>query len=499
MKTKFPFSFKPKYDQFINGSFVSPESGEYFDNITPIDGSVVTKIARGNSKDIEKALDAAHAALPDWSETSVTDRSNIMLKAAQLIEDNAEILAFAETLDKGKVLRESQGDVADCADHLRYFAGVIRADEGSVAELDKNTVTMNIPEAIGVVGAIIPWNYPLLIFIWKLAPALATGCTMVCKPAEQTPASIMVLMEIIGKVIPKGVINVVNGFGKEAGVALAESSRVDKLTFTGSTATGRLIMRNAAENVIPTTMELGGKSPNVFMPSIADKDDDFYDKCVEGAVLFALNQGEDCTCPSRILIHEYIYEDFVERIVARTKAIKQGDPFDTATQISTQVSKPQYEKILNYIEIGKKEGCEVLCGGEPKNVDSSLDGGFYIQPTILKGNNNMQVFQEEIFGPVVCLTTFKSTKEAIEIANDTKYGLGAAVWTRDMHEAYQIPRKIQAGRVWVNNYHNYPAHAPFGGYKESGFGRENHKMMLSHYRKNKNILISYDKQKWDWF
>jgi acyl-CoA reductase-like NAD-dependent aldehyde dehydrogenase len=499
MKTKFPFSFKEKYGQFINGEFTEPALGEYFDNITPIDGSVITKIARGNDQDIEKALDAAHTALETWSETSVTDRSNIMLKCAQVIEDNAEMLAYAETLDKGKVIRESQGDVADCADHLRYFAGVIRADEGSVAELDKDTLTMNIPEPIGVVGAIIPWNYPLLIFMWKLALALATGCTMVCKPAEQTPASIMVLMELIGNIIPKGVINVVNGFGKEAGAALATSPRVDKLTFTGSTATGKIIMKNAADNVIPTTMELGGKSPNIFMPSIAAEDDDFYDKCVEGAVLFALNQGEDCTCPSRILIHEDIYEDFVERIITRTKAIKQGDPFDPETQISTQVSKPQYEKILNYIDIGKNEGCEVLAGGAPKEVDPELKGGFYIEPTILKGDNCMTVFQEEIFGPVVCLTTFKSTEEAIEIANDTKYGLGAAVWTRDMHEAYQMPRKIKAGRVWVNNYHNYPAHAPFGGYKESGFGRENHKMMLAHYRKNKNILISYDKQKWDWF
>ena len=499
MKNKFPFSFKEKYGQFINGAFVEPDSGEYFDNITPIDGSVITRVARGNSEDIERALDAAHAALESWSETSVTDRSNIMLKCAQIIEDNAETLAFAETLDKGKVIRESQGDVADCADHLRYFAGVIRADEGTVAELDKDTVSMNIPEPIGVVGAIIPWNYPLLIFIWKLAPALATGCTMVVKPAEQTPASIMYLMELIGHIIPKGVINVVNGFGKEAGAALASSPRVDKLTFTGSTATGKLIMKNAADNVIPTTMELGGKSPNIFMPSIAEKDDAFYDKCVEGAVLFALNQGEDCTCPSRMLIHEDIYDDFVSRIIARTEAIKQGDPFDPETQISTQVSKPQYEKILNYIDIGKNEGCEVLTGGEPLEVDEPLKGGFYIKPTILKGDNCMTVFQEEIFGPVVCMTTFKTAEEAIEIANDTKYGLGAAVWTRDMHEAYQMPRKIKAGRVWVNNYHNYPAHAPFGGYKESGFGRENHKMMLAHYRKNKNILISYDKNKWDWF
>ncbi|WP_405415721.1 aldehyde dehydrogenase family protein [Maribacter sp. Asnod1-A12] len=500
MSYKPPFSFKKKYDQYINGAFVEPSSGKYFDNISPIDGKVISKIAQGNAQDIEKALDAAHNALATWSETSVTDRSNIMLKAAQLIEDNAEVLAQAETLDKGKVIRESIGDVADCADHLRYFAGVIRADEGSASELDSNTLSVNIPEPIGVVGAIIPWNYPLLIFIWKLAPTLATGCTMVVKPAEQTPASILVMMEIIGSVIPKGVVNVVNGFGKEAGAPLAQSAKVDKITFTGSTATGQQLMRYAAESIIPTTMELGGKSPNVFMPSIADEDDDFYDKCVEGAVLFALNQGEDCTCPSRLLIHEDIYEDFIARIIARTESIKQGNPFDEETQISTQVSKSQYDKILNYIQIGIDEGCEVLCGGAVSEIsDIALQDGFYIKPTILKGHNKMRVFQEEIFGPVVCVTTFKNHQEAIEIANDTKYGLGAAVWTRDMHEAYLMPRKIKAGRVWVNNYHTYPAHAPFGGYKQSGYGRENHKMMLSGYRKNKNILISYDKQKWDWF
>ena len=499
MTEKFPFTFKERYGQYINGSFVAPSSGEYFVNCSPIHGKEVTKVGRGNADDIEKALDAAHAALPSWSKTSVTDRSNIMLKMAQIIEDNAETLAYAETLDKGKVLRESKGDVSDCADHLRYFAGVIRSDEGSASELDTDTLSLNIPEPIGVVGAIIPWNYPLLIFIWKLAPALATGCTIVVKPAEQTPASIMVMMELIGDVIPKGVVNVVNGFGKEAGAPLAMSSRVDKITFTGSTATGQQLMRYAAESIIPTTMELGGKSPNVFMSSIADKEDAFYDKCVEGAVLFALNQGEDCTCPSRLLIHEDIYDDFIKRIIERTKNIKQGNPFDENNQISTQVSKSQYDKILNYINIGIEEGCEVLCGGKIATVKDNLKDGYYIQPTILKGHNKMRVFQEEIFGPVVCVTTFKTTEEAIAIANDTRYGLGAAVWTRNMHEAYKIPREIKAGRVWVNNYHTYPAHAPFGGYKQSGYGRENHKMMLSSYRKNKNILISYDQQKWDWF
>jgi len=497
--SKFPFTFKEKYGQYINGEFVEPSSGEYFVDISPINGKSITTVGRGNSKDIDLAIDAAKEALESWSSTSVTDRSNIMLKAAQLIDDNSEMLAYAETIDKGKVQREAKGDVADIADHLRYFAGVIRADEGTISEIDSSLVSINIPEPIGVVGAIIPWNYPLLIFMWKLAPVLATGCTLVVKPAEDTPASIMVLMEIIGEIIPKGVVNIVNGYGHEAGAALAQSPRIDKITFTGSSATGKLIMKNAADNILPTTMELGGKSPNIFMPSIADADDDFYDKCVEGAVLFAVNQGEDCTCPSRILVHEDIYDDFVKRVVERAKAIKQGNPFDTENQISTQCSKKQYDKILKYIEIGKEEGCEVLCGGGASEMEGDLQGGFYIRPTILKGHNKMRVFQEEIFGPVVCLTTFKTTEEALEIANDTKYGLGSAVWTRDAHEAYQMPRKIKAGRVWVNNYHSYPAHAPFGGYKESGYGRENHKMMLAHYRKNKNILISYDKQKWGWF
>lgn len=499
MTDKDLFKYKEQYGHYIDGTFQPPASGRYFDNISPIDGKVITRVGRGDKEDIEKALDAAHAALPKWSDTPVTERSNIMLKAAQLIEDHAERLACAETLDKGKVIREARGDVADCADHLRYFAGVIRADEGTVSELNADTLTMNIPEPIGVVGAIIPWNYPLLIFAWKLAPVLATGCTMVVKPAEQTPASIMALMEIIGEVIPRGVVNVVNGFGKEAGAALAASPRVDKLTFTGSTATGRQILRYAAENIVPSTVELGGKSPNIFMPSIAEKDDAFYSKCIEGAVLFALNQGEDCTCPSRLLVHQDIYPDFVKRVVERTKSIRQGDPFDPQNQISTQVSEAQYKKILDYIAIGKEEGCRVLCGGVPAEVAPELRNGFYIAPTILEGNNKMRVFQEEIFGPVTCLTTFASAEEAIDIANDTSYGLGAAVWTRNMHEAYQMPRQIKAGRVWVNNYHTYPAHAPFGGYKKSGFGRENHKMMLAGYRKNKNILISYDKQETGWF
>lgn len=409
-------------------------------------------------------------------------------------------MATVETIDNGKPIRETKAaDLPLVVDHFRYFAGVIRSEEGTISEHDEHTVSINLHEPIGVVGQIIPWNFPLLMAAWKIAPALAAGCTVVVKPAEQTPTSIMALMELIGGLLPAGVLNVVTGFGLEAGKPLATSSRISKVAFTGETTTGRLIMQYASENLIPVTMELGGKSPNIFFPSVADADDEFFDKAVEGAVLFALNQGEVCTCPSRILVHESIYDKFMSRVIERTKAIVSGSPLDGATMIGAQASNDQYEKILSYIDIGKQEGAEVLTGGAAAKLDNGLEGGYYIQPTILKGHNKMRVFQEEIFGPVVCVTTFKTTEEAIAIANDTLYGLGAGVWTRDAHELYQVPRAIQAGRVWVNCYHAYPAHAPFGGYKKSGFGRETHKMMLSHYRQTKNMLVSYNKNKLGFF
>ena len=492
-KLAFP-NFKERYDNFINGEWTSPIKGEYFDNTSPVTGGSITKIARSTKEDVELALDAAHAAFETWSKTSATERSNILLKIADIMEKNLDFLAKVETVDNGKAVRETKAaDLPLAIDHFRYFAGVIRAEEGSVAELDQNTVSINVDEPLGVVGQIIPWNFPLLMATWKLAPALAAGCCVVMKPAEQTPVGILILMELIKDVLPKGVVNVVSGFGVEAGKPLASSSRVAKVAFTGETTTGRLIMQYASENIIPVTMELGGKSPNIFFPSVMDVDDDFFDKCLEGAVMFALNQGEVCTCPSRMLVHEDIYDKFIERVIERTEKIKMGHPLDDSTMMGAQASKDQYEKILSYIEIGKEEGAEVLTGGAAKYIDGLKDG-YYIQPTILKGNNKMRVFQEEIFGPVVCVTTFKTTEEAIEIANDTLYGLGAGVWTRDAHELYTVPRAIKAGRVWVNCYHNYPAHAPFGGYKKSGFGRENHKMMLDHYRQNKNMLISYDKK-----
>jgi len=486
-----------KYGHYINGSFVEPLEGQYFDNPSPIDGKTYIKAARGTKKDVDVAVAAARAALPAWSGVSVTERSNMLLKIADIIEANATRLATIETVDNGKAVRESKAaDIPLCIDHFRYFAGVIRAEEGTATEIDANTLSICIQEPMGVIGQIIPWNFPLLMAVWKLAPALAAGNVVVLKPAEQTPTSIMALMELLSDVIPPGVVNVVSGFGAEAGDALATHTGIDKLAFTGSTATGTRILQAAATNLIPTTLELGGKSPNIFFSSVCDADDAFLDKAVEGAVLFALNQGEVCTCQSRLLVQEDIYDKFMERVVARTEAIKTGDPLDDATMMGAQVSLAQHERIVNYLAIGTAEGAKVLTGGSANDV---VTGGYYIKPTILSGTNDMKVFQEEIFGPVTGVTTFKTEAEAVEIANDTVYGLGAGVWTRDAHQAYQVPRAIQAGRVWVNCYHAYPAHAPFGGYKKSGFGRETHKMMLNHYRQTKNMLVSLDKNKLGFF
>ncbi|SDX75685.1 aldehyde dehydrogenase family protein [Hymenobacter psychrophilus] len=493
--------FKDHYDNFIGGKWVAPVKGQYFDNISPIDGKVFTKVARSTKEDINLALDAAHEAFLTWGKTSATERSNILNKVANIIEENLHHLAAVECVENGKPIRETTlADLPLVVDHFRYFASVIRAEEGSATELNSSTLSLIIEEPLGVVGQIIPWNFPLLMATWKLAPALAAGCCVVMKPAEQTPSSIMVLMELLQDVLPPGVLNVVNGFGLEAGKPLASSPRINKVSFTGETTTGRLIMQYAAENLIPVTMELGGKSPNVFFKSVMDADDDFLDKAIEGAVMFALNQGEICTCPSRILVQEDIYDEFMARVVERVKAIKLGNPLDMETMMGAQASNDQFEKILSYLEIGKDEGAEVLCGGEAfTQEDGALAEGYYIKPTVFRGHNKMRIFQEEIFGPVVSVTTFKDMDEAIELANDTLYGLGAGVWTRDAHELYQVPRAIQAGRVWVNCYHDYPAGAPFGGYKNSGFGRENHKMMLGHYRQTKNMLISYSQQKLGFF
>src|ERR1700712_2633456 len=492
--------FKDRYDHYIGGEWVAPSGGEYFDNISPIDGKVFTQAARGNAKDIEKAVEAAHKAFASWGKSAASYRSNILLKIAQRIEDNLEYLAIVETIDNGKAIRETRAaDLPLVVDHFRYYAGVIRSEEGSMSEHDENTVCLNIHEPIGVVGQIIPWNFPLLMATWKIAPALAAGCCVVVKPAEQTPTSIMVLMELIGDILPAGVLNVVTGFGVEAGKPLATSKHVSKVAFTGETTTGRLIMQYASENLIPVTMELGGKSPNIFFNSVADADDEFFDKAVEGAVMFALNQGEVCTCPSRILVQEDIYGKFMDRVIQRTRAIKMGNPLSASTMMGAQASEDQYNKILSYLDIGKQEGAQILTGGEAFHQNSGLEHGYYIKPTIFKGHNKMRIFQEEIFGPVTSVATFKTVEEAISIANDTLYGLGAGVWTRDAHEMYQVPRAIQAGRVWVNCYHAYPAHAPFGGYKKSGFGRETHKMMLNHYRQTKNMLVSYSKTKLGFF
>ncbi|WP_115510129.1 aldehyde dehydrogenase [Xanthomonas arboricola] len=484
--------FKPRYDNFIGGKWVAPHSGQYFDNTTPINGKVFTSIARSNAQDIEAALDAAHAAKDAWGKASTTERSNVLLRIADRIEQNLELLAHAETWDNGKPVRETlNADVPLCVDHFRYFAGAIRAQEGGISEIDSDTIAYHFHEPLGVVGQIIPWNFPLLMACWKLAPALAAGNCVVMKPAEQTPASILVLMEVIGDLLPPGVLNVVNGFGLEAGKPLASNPRIAKIAFTGETTTGRLIMQYASQNLIPVTLELGGKSPNIFFADVMAEDDDFLDKAVEGFVLFAFNQGEVCTCPSRALIQESIYEKFMEKALARVAAIKQGNPLDPNTMVGAQASSEQLEKILSYIDIGKQEGAQVLIGGERNTLDGELAGGFYVKPTVFKGHNKLRVFQEEIFGPVVSVTTFKDEAEALAIANDTLYGLGAGVWSRDASRLYRMGRAIQAGRVWTNCYHAYPAHAAFGGYKQSGIGRENHKMMLDHYQQTKNLLVSY--------
>jgi aldehyde dehydrogenase len=493
-------TFKAKYDNYIGGKFIAPTAGNYFDVISPIDGKVFTQAAHSTKEDLTLAIDAADEAFKTWGKTSVTERSIILNKIAQVIEDNLEYIATVETIDNGKAIRETlAADIPLGIDHFRYFAGVIRAEESSISELDAQTVSIALSEPLGVVAQIIPWNFPILMAVWKLAPALAAGNTVVLKPAESTPISIMVLMELIGDLLPPGVVNIVNGFGAELGRALVTNKKVSKAAFTGSTATGRLVMQYATENIIPVTLELGGKSPNIFFPSVADADDEFFDKAVEGAVMFALNQGEICTCPSRLLIHEAIYDRFIAKVIERTAAIKLGHPLDKSSMMGAQASIIQKEKIMSYLKLGKEEGAEVLIGGDENKQEGELENGYYIQPTIFKGHNKMRIFQEEIFGPVLAVTTFKTTEEAIALANDTMYGLGAGVWTRDAHEIYQVPRAIKAGRVWVNQYHAYPAGAPFGGYKQSGIGRENHKMMLGHYRQTKNMLISYDKNKLGFF
>ncbi len=486
------YPFKAQYENYIGGKWIAPLNGNYFDNITPITGLAFCKVARSDAADIDLALDAAHAARKAWAETSAADRANVLLRIADRMEANLQRLAVAESIDNGKPLRETMAaDLPLAVDHFRYFAGCIRAQEGSISEVDSQTVAYHFHEPIGVVGQIIPWNFPILMAAWKLAPALAAGCPVVLKPAEQTPASIMVLAEIIGDLIPAGVLNIVNGYGKEAGQALASSKRIAKIAFTGSTPVGKQILHAAADNLIPATVELGGKSPNIFFDDVMDHDDAFLDKALEGLSMFALNQGEVCTCPSRILIQESIYDEFIKRAIARVEAIKTGNPLDSATMVGAQVSKVQMDKILSYIDIGREEGAQCLTGGSRNALSAGLDQGYYISPTMLLGDNSMRIFQEEIFGPVAAVATFKDEADAIKMANDTSFGLGAGVWSRDGSRAYRVGRGIEAGRVWTNCYHLYPAHAAFGGYKQSGIGRETHKMALSNYQQTKCLLVSY--------
>jgi len=484
--------WRSRYENFIGGNWVPPVAGEYFINISPITGKPIAEIARGQAADIELALDAAHKAKDAWGRTSATERSNILNKIADRMEQNLNILALVESIDNGKPIRETMAaDLPLAVDHFRYFAGCIRAQEGSIAEIDHETIAYHYHEPLGVVGQIIPWNFPILMAVWKLAPALAAGNCVVLKPAEQTPMSILVLAELIKDLLPAGVLNIVNGFGVEAGKPLASSKRVAKVAFTGETTTGRLIMQYASENIIPVTLELGGKSPNIFFADVMAQDDDYFDKALEGFTMFALNQGEVCTCPSRALVQRSIYDRFMERALDRVAKIKQGHPLDSSTMLGAQASNDQLEKILSYIDIGKKEGARVLAGGERHVTQDETRDGYYVKPTVLEGHNKMRIFQEEIFGPVLSVTPFDTAEDALAIANDTLYGLGAGVWTRDLNRAYHFGRAIQAGRVWTNCYHLYPAHAAFGGYKKSGIGRETHKMMLDHYQQTKNVLVSY--------
>ncbi|HJG80115.1 MAG TPA: aldehyde dehydrogenase family protein [Brevibacterium senegalense] len=484
--------FKPRYDNWIGGEWVPPVKGEYFENITPVTGKVFTEVARSTAEDIEVALDAAHKAAPTWNKTTPAERAVLLNKIADRIEENLEMLAVAETWDNGKAIREPlAADLPLAVDHFRYFAGTIRAQEGGLSQIDEDTVAYHFHEPLGVVGQIIPWNFPILMAVWKLAPALAAGNCVVLKPAEQTPVSILVLIELLADILPPGVVNIVNGFGAEAGKPLASNKRISKIAFTGETTTGRLIMQYASQNIIPVTLELGGKSPNIFFADIAQEKDAFYDKALEGYAMFSLNQGEVCTCPSRALIQSSMYDGFMADALERVRATKQGNPLDTDTQIGAQASNDQFEKIMSYIDIGKQEGAKVLIGGEAADLGGDLSGGYYVTPTVFEGQNDMRIFQEEIFGPVVATTQFTDFDDAMTIANDTLYGLGSGVWSRNGTTAYRAGRQIQAGRVWVNNYHAYPAHAAFGGYKSSGIGRENHKMMLDHYQQTKNLLVSY--------
>jgi aldehyde dehydrogenase len=495
-----PYTFKARYDNFIGGQWLPPVRGEYFDNVSPITGKVVCQAARSTEEDIHLALDAAHAAADRWGRSSAAERANVLNRIADRIEQNLETIAYVEAVDNGKPIRETlAADLPLAVDHFRYFAACLRGQEGSLAELDDDTVAYHFHEPLGVVGQIIPWNFPILMAAWKLAPALAAGNCVVLKPAEQTPIGILSVVELIADLLPAGVLNVVNGFGLEAGKPLASSKRIAKIAFTGETSTGRLIMQYAAQNLIPVTLELGGKSPNIFFDDVAAADDDFLDKAIEGFVMFALNQGEVCTCPSRALVQESLYDRFMERALQRVAAIKQGNPLDTDTMIGAQASNEQMEKILSYIDIGRNEGARILAGGERALHAGEIAGGYYVKPTVFKGSNKMRIFQEEIFGPVVSVTTFKDEAEALAIANDTLYGLGAGVWTRDGNRAYRFGRAIKAGRVWTNCYHLYPAHAAFGGYKQSGIGRETHKMMLEHYQQTKNLLVSYSPRKLGFF
>ena len=479
------------YKLLIDGKWVDAKDGATFETYCPADGTLLATCAQASQEDVDMAVRAAWKAFETWKDVSPQERSSILLKIADLIDENAEKLALIETLDNGKPIRETRTiDVPLSSDHFRYFAGAIRADEGRAVMIDKNTLSIILSEPIGVVGQIIPWNFPLLMAAWKLAPALAAGCTVVIKPSSLTPLSILELGKLINEVLPPGVVNIVTGSGGTTGQYMLEHPGFRKLAFTGSTEVGYTVAEAAAKKLIPATLELGGKSANIIFPDCP------WDKALEGVQIGILfNQGQVCCAGSRVFVHEDIYDEFLADCVDAFSKVKVGLPWEEDTMMGSQINELQLQKILSYVKIGQQEGARLVYGGK-RLTENGLDKGAFMQPTILADvDNKMRVAQEEIFGPVACFLKFKDEEEAIRLANESEYGLGGAVWTKDINRALRVAKGIETGRMWVNDYNNLPAHVPFGGYKKSGIGRETHLMILDHYTQKKSIMISMTEEK----
>lgn len=475
-----------EYKLFIGGEFVEAENGETIETYCPADGKLLAKIAQASEKDVDKAVDAAWEGFREFKKTTKYERAEILNKIADIIDENADHLAMVETIDNGKPIRETKGvDIPLASEHFRYFAGAILAEEGSANAIDENTLSIVLREPLGVVGQIIPWNFPFLMAAWKLSPAIAAGDAVVIKPSSTTSLSLLEFMKLIKDVVPAGVINVVTGSGSKAGEYLQHNKKLSKLAFTGSTEVGYKIAEAAAQSLIPATLELGGKSANIFF------DDCDMDLAIDGLAMGILfNQGQVCCAGSRVFVQEDIYDEFVERAIKKFEEIKVGLPWEEDTQVGAQVNKSQTEKVLKYVEIAKEEGAEIAVGGE-KATENGTESGYFTMPTLItNANNDMKVAREEIFGPVAVIIKFKDEKEVIEMANDSEYGLAGAVWTKDINKAIRVARAVETGRMWVNTYNELPAGAPFGGYKKSGIGRENHLMMLDAYSQVKNIFIN---------